>query len=145
MTRPRGGYGSQGQSWGRNRGVPTNPNIVPGVFRGQVIIRGQAAANHRGVFFIAHDVIANDINEDTVVEDLEDEEGNRSNIAIWTDELTSFVLEKYENFYFYKNRRPNLSKNMSKVIVEYNNGFFYEMIIYKEANEIQYWYNEEEI
>ena len=34
---------------------------------------------------MAHDVIAEDINED--------EEGNRSDIAIWTDELTSSVLE----------------------------------------------------
>ena len=39
MTRLRGGDGSQGQSLGRNKGVPANPNVVPGVFRGQIITR----------------------------------------------------------------------------------------------------------
>jgi hypothetical protein len=82
MTRPRGGDGSQGQSSGRNRGVPTNPNVVHGVSKGQVISRGQVVASHRGVSVMAHNVIAKNINEDTTVEELEDEGGNRSDIAI---------------------------------------------------------------
>ena len=67
---------------------------------------------------MAHNVIAEDINENTTVEELEDEEGNRSNIAIWSDELTFSVLKKYEEIYLRKDRCPNLSKNMWKIIID---------------------------
>ena len=91
MTRPRGGEGSRRRSSGRNREVPANPNIIHRVSRGQVMSRDQAATSHRGTSIMAHDVITKDINEDTAVEELGVEEGNRSDIAIWTDELTSSV------------------------------------------------------
>ena len=61
---------------------------------------------------MAHDVIAEDINKDIAIEELEDEEGNHSDIPIWTDDLTSSVFAKYEEIYLHKDRRPNLSKNM---------------------------------
>ena len=51
-------------------------------------------ASHRGASVMTHDVIVEDINEDTAIEKNEDEEGNRSDITIWTVELTSSVLEK---------------------------------------------------
>ena len=122
MTRPRVGDVYRGRSSGCSRGVPTNPNVVQGVSRGQVISRGQAAASQGGAFVLSHDVSDEDLNEDTTIQEPEDEEGNRSNIAIWTDELTSGVLEKYEKIYLHKDRRPNLSKNMWKVIVDHING-----------------------
>ena len=111
MTRPRGGNLSRGQSSGRSRGS-----------RGQVIGRGQAVPSHGGDFVVSHDLTAEDINVDTTIQEPVDEEGIRSDIAIWTDELTSSVLEKYEEIYLHKDRRPNLSKNMWKIIVDHING-----------------------
>jgi hypothetical protein len=111
MTIPRGGNLSRGRSLDRSRGS-----------RGQVIGRGQAVDGHGGAFVVSHDLTAEDINEDTTIHEPVDEEGNRSDIAIWTDELTSSVLKKYEEIYLHKDRRPNLSKNMWKVIVDHING-----------------------
>ena len=93
MTRPRRGDLSRGRSSGRSRGVSSNSNVVHGVFRGEFIGRDQTVASYGGAFVISHDVTTEDINEDTTIQEFEDEEGNRSDIAIWTDELTSSVLE----------------------------------------------------
>jgi len=71
---------------------------------------------------MSHDVAAEDINEDIIIQEPADEEGNRFDIGIWTDELTSSVLKKYEEIYLHKDRRPNLSKNMWKVIVDHIDG-----------------------
>jgi hypothetical protein len=76
---------SQGRSSGWSRGISSNPNVVHGVSRDQVIGRGQVVANHGGAFDMSHDVTAEDINEDTTIQEHADEEGNRSDIAIWTD------------------------------------------------------------
>ena len=67
-----------------------------------------------------------DINEDFAVEELEDEQGNHSDFAIWTDELTSSSLEKYKKTYLYKGKHPNLFKNMWKIIVDHINVIFTE-------------------
>jgi hypothetical protein len=71
MTRPRGGDLSRGRSSGRSRGS-----------KGQVIGRGQVVASHEAAFVVSHDVIAEDINEDTTIQEPIDEEGNRYDIAI---------------------------------------------------------------
>ena len=91
MTNPRGGDLSRGQSSDHSRGS-----------RGQVIGRGQAVPSHGGDFVVSHDLTAEDINVDTTIQEPVDEEGIRSDIAIWTDELTCSVLEKYEEFIFIK-------------------------------------------
>jgi len=100
----------------------SHPNVVHGVSRGQVIGRGQAIASRGGAFVMSHDVTAEDSNEDTTIQEPVDEEGNRSDIAILTDELISSILKKYEKIYLHKDRRPNLSKNIWKVIVDHING-----------------------
>ena len=73
MTRPRarGGHWSRGRSSYCNKGVPANPNVLHGVSRGEVISRDQTATSHRGASVMAHDVIAEDINEEMQVEELE--------------------------------------------------------------------------
>jgi hypothetical protein len=71
---------------------------------------------------MSHDITAEDINEDITIQKPADEERNRSDIAIWTDELTSSILKKNEEIYLHKDRRHNLSKNMWKVIVDYIDG-----------------------
>ena len=70
MTRPRGGDGCRGRSSSRNRGVAANSNVVHGFSGGQVINKDQAATSHREVFVMVHDVITEDINEDTAVKSL---------------------------------------------------------------------------
>ena len=116
MTRPRGGDLSRGRNSCRSRSS-----------RGQVIGRSQAVASHEEVFVVSHDLTAEDINVETTIQEPVNEERNRYDIAIWTDELTSSILEKYEKIYFHKNRRPNLSKNMWKVIIDYINGISKEI------------------
>lgn len=68
MPRPRRGDGSRERSSCRNRGFLANPNVVSGVSRGQVV------ASIRRASVMVYDVIAKDINEDTAIEELEDEE-----------------------------------------------------------------------
>ena len=72
-------------------------------------------------------------------------EGKHFDIAIWTDELTSSVLKKYEEIYHHKDRHPNFSKNMWKIIVDHINGNSTEWFFYRKTSEVQDWYNEEEI
>ena len=111
MTRPRGGDLSRGRNSGRNMKS-----------RCQVFGRDQVVASHGETFLVSHDLTAEDINVNTTIQKPIDEEENRSDIAIWTDELTSSILEKYEEISLHKDRRPNLSKNMWKVIVDHING-----------------------
>ena len=110
MTRPRGGDLSRGRNSGRSRGS-----------RGQIIGRGQAVASYEETFVVSHDLTAEDINVDTTIQEPIDEEKNRFDSAVWTDELTSSVLEKYEEISLHKDRRPNLSKNIWIVIVNHIN------------------------
>ena len=42
---------------------------------------------------MSHDLTIEDINVDTTIQEPVDKEGNRFDIAIWTDELTSYVVE----------------------------------------------------
>jgi hypothetical protein len=45
--------------------------------------------------------------------------------------LASALLDKYEEVYLYKNRRPNLSKNIWKVIIDHINGIFGDVFFTK--------------
>ena len=77
MTRSTGGDGSWGQNPCQNMEVSANPNVVLGVFIGQVMVKSQAVASHKGAFVMVYIQIVEDINEYTALEELEGEEGNR--------------------------------------------------------------------
>jgi hypothetical protein len=57
-----------------------------------------------------------------VNDELEGGEANCGDNAVWSDELASTLSDKYEEIYLYKDRQPNLSKNMWKVIIDHING-----------------------
>jgi hypothetical protein len=92
--------GTQNRSPDWNWEIHANPKVVAGVARSQVVTRGQVAGrakiatSQRGIATTKIYHIDEDISKTLVNEELEGGDN-----AIWSNELASTLLDKYEEIY----------------------------------------------